>query len=132
MPQKKTAKDRFGFNLLLKTTNMKRPQLLDPKGSILFPYDTFPWRLEFSTTVCYFECEEHLQKYLDRYNMNPKEYKVQNCDGKSLKSSQKHKKSVEQKPGKSNNRSTGTVRKRKSSVDSVRNSTSNPKRKRKS
>jgi hypothetical protein len=111
------------------TTNMKRPQLLEPNGSIVFPYETFPWRLEFTNTVCYFECEEHLQKYLDRYNMKPKDIKVLNRDGKSLKSSQKHKKSVEQTTGKISNRSSGTVRKRKSSVDSTRNSTRSTKSK---
>ena len=120
---------------------MIRSNILESNYNILFPYETFPWRLEvnkdyhnvkgIALTVCHFECEEHLQKYIDRYKLNPKNYKVSNRDGKSLKSSQKHKKSVEQKSGKSNNRSAGTVRKRKSSVDSVRNSTSNTKRKRK-
>ena len=35
-------------------------------------------------TVCHFECEEHLQKYLDRYKLKPKDYKVSNRYGKSL------------------------------------------------
>ena len=45
-------------------------------------------------TVCQIECEEHLQKYLDRYKLKPKDYKVSNRDGKSLKSSKKHKTNV--------------------------------------
>ena len=35
-------------------------------------------------TVCHFECEEHLQKYLDRYKLKPKDYNVLNRYGKSL------------------------------------------------
>jgi hypothetical protein len=120
---------------------MIRSGILDTDFNILFPYDSFPWRLEvnkdchnikgIALTVCHFECEEHLQKYLDRYKLKPKDYKVSNRDGKSLKSSQKHPKSVEQKPGKISNRSSGTVRKRKPSVDSTGNTAGNSRRKKK-
>ncbi len=109
---------------------MIRSSILDPEFNILFPYQTFPWRLEFDKTVCHFECEEHLQKYLDRYKLKPKQCKVSNRDGKSLKSSQKHKKSVQSKPRKSSNRSTSAVRKRKPRVDSTGNTTSNARPKR--
>ena len=119
---------------------MIRSSILDPEYNILFPYETFPWRLEvnkdchnikgIALTVCHFECEEHLQKYLDRYKLKAKDYKVLNRDGKSLKSSQKHKKSVQSKPRKSSNGSTSTVRKRKSRVDSTGNTTSNARSKR--
>ena len=108
---------------------MIRSSILDPEFNILFPYQTFPWRLEFDKTVCHFECEEHLQKYLDRYKLKPKQYKVSNRDGKSLKSSQKHKRNVQSSTGKSSDRSTSTVRRRKSSVDSTGNTVSNTKRK---
>jgi|TARA_R100000027_G_scaffold12354_1_gene8807 hypothetical protein len=118
---------------------MIRSSILDPEFDTDFPYQTFPWRLEvnkdhhnvkgIALTVCHFQCEEHLQKYLDRYKLRPKDYKVTNRDGKSLKSSKKHKKDVSKGSGGSNNRSSGTVRKRKSSMDSVRNSASNSKRK---
>ena len=104
---------------------MIRSSILEPEFNILFPYQSFPWRLEFDKTVCHFECEEHLQKYLDRYKLKPKQYKVSNRDGKSLKSSQKHKKSVQSKSRKGNNRSTSTVRKRKPRVDSTGDTTSN-------
>ena len=116
---------------------MIRSSILDPEYHMLFPYVTFPWRLEvnkdhhnvkgIALTVCHFECEEHLQKYLDRYKLKPKDYQVSNRDGKSLKSSKKHKTNVPKRSGGSNNGSSGTVRKRKSSVDSVRNTTSNAK-----
>ena len=116
---------------------MIRSSILEPEFNTDFPYQTFPWRLEvnkdhhnvkgIALTVCHFECEEHLQKYLDRYKLKPKDYKVSNRDGKSLKSSQKHKKNVSKRSGGSNNGSSGTVRKRKSSVDSVRNTASSAK-----
>ena len=116
---------------------MIRSSILEPDFNMDFPYQTFPWRLEvnkdchnvkgIALTVCHFECEEHLQKYLNRYKLKPKDYKVSNRDGKSLKSSQKHKKDVSKRSGGSNNRSSGTVRKRKSSVDSVGDTVSNAK-----
>ena len=116
---------------------MIRSSILDPEYHMMFPYVTFPWRLEvnkdhhnvkgIALTVCHFECEEHLQKYLDRYKLKPKDYQVSNRDGKSLKSSKKHKKNVSKRSGGSNNGSSGSVRKRKSSMDSVRNTTSNAK-----
>ena len=118
---------------------MIRSSILDSDFNIKFPYATFPWRLEvnkdchnvkgIALTVCHFECEEHLQKYLDRYKLKPKDYQVLNRDGKSLKSSQKHKRNVQSSTGKSGDRSTSTVRKRKSSMDSVRNTSGNAKRK---
>ena len=118
---------------------MIRSSILEPEFNIQFPYETFPWRLEvnkdchnikgIALTVCHFECEEHLQKYLDRYKLKPKDYKVSNRDGKSIKSSQKHKGDVQSSSRKSSNRSTSTVRKRKPSVDSTGNTTSNTKRK---
>ena len=118
---------------------MIRSSILNPEYNVLFPYKTFPWRLEvnkdchnvkgIALTVCHFECEEHLQKYLDRYKLRPRDYKVSNRDGKSLKSSKKHKTNVSKRSGNGDNRSTGTVRKRKSSVDSTRNTARNAKRK---
>ena len=116
---------------------MIRSSILEPEFNTDFPYHTFPWRLEvnkdhhnvkgIALTVCHFECEEHLQKYLDRYKLKPKDYKVSNRDGKSLKSSKKHKTNVSKRSRNGDNRSTGSVRKRKSSMDSVRNTTSNAK-----
>jgi len=118
---------------------MIRSSVLEPDFNIQFPYETFPWRLEvnkdchnvkgIALTVCHFECEEHLQKYLDRYRLKPKDYQVLNRDGKSLKSSKKHKRNVQSSTGKSGDGSTSAVRKRKSSMDSVRNTASNAKRK---
>ena len=118
---------------------MIRSNILNPQYNVNFPYKTFPWRLEvnkehhnikgIALTVCHFECEEHLQKYLDRYKLKPKDYKVSNRYGKSLKSSKKHKTNVSKRSGNGDNRSTGSVRKRKSSMDSIGNPTSNSKQK---
>ena len=118
---------------------MIRSSILDSEYNVLFPYKTFPWRLEvnkdchnvkgIALTVCHFECEEHLQKYIDRYKLKTRDYKVSNRDGKSLKSSKKHKASVQSSTRKSGDGSTSSVRKRKSSVDSAGNTTRNAKRK---
>lgn len=36
-----------------------------------FPYEGFPYRLEYTDgkeeRICWFTCEEHLQKYIERY-----------------------------------------------------------------
>jgi len=118
---------------------MIRSSILDPDFHILFPYETFPWRLEVNKdchnvkgvalTVCHFECEEHLQKYLDRCKLKPRDYKVLNRDGKSLKSSQKHKTNVQQTTRKSRNGSSSAIRGGKSNMDSTRNTASNSKSK---
>ncbi len=118
---------------------MIRSSVLEPDFNIQFPYETFPWRLEvnkdchnvkgIALTVCHFECEEHLQKYLDRYKLKPKDYQVLNRDGKSIKSSQKHKTKLQPATRKSNNGSTSASKRRTSRVDSVRNTTGNAKRK---
>ena len=118
---------------------MIRSSVLEPDFNIQFPYETFPWRLEvnkdhhnvrgIALTVCHFQCEEHLQKYLDKYRLKPKDYQVLNRDGKSLKSSKKHKRNVQSSTRKSSDRSTSAVRKRKSSMDSIGDTVSNAKRK---
>jgi len=99
----------------------------------LFPYENHPYRLEFgekkNSTVCFFSCEEHLQKYLTRYKLNSKTVKIDYRDEKPPVRSKKHKRDVEQKPEPKNNRSSGAVRKRKSSVDSTGNTSRTTKRK---
>jgi hypothetical protein len=81
---------------------MIRSNILDTEYNIKFPYDTFPWRLEVNCdyhnvkgiklTVCHFECEEHLQKYIDRYKLKPKDFEVLNRYGNILQSLQKKRK----------------------------------------
>ena len=99
----------------------------------LFPYENHPYRLEFgekkNSTVCFFSCNEHLQKYLERYKLDKRTIKIDYRDGQPTKPSEKRKRGVEQKSEPKGKRSSGTVRKRKSSVDSTRNTTSTTKRK---
>jgi hypothetical protein len=99
--------------------------------SELFPYEKFGFRLEFgekkNSTICWFECQEHLDKYLERYRLDKRTIKIDYRDGEPTQPSQKRKRSVEQKSGTKSKGSSGTVRKRKSSVDSTRNTTRNSK-----
>jgi len=99
----------------------------------LFPYDTFPIRLEFgekkNTTICYFQCQEHLDKYLERYKLDTKTIKIDYRDEQPIRRSKTNKGSVEQKPKPKNKGSTGSVRKRRTSMDPTVNTSSNSKRK---
>ena len=99
--------------------------------SELFPYEKFGFRLEFgekkNSTICWFECQEHLDKYLERYRLDKRTIKIDYRDGEPTQPSQKRKRNVEQKSGTKSKGSSGTVRKRKSSVDSTRNTTRNSK-----
>lgn len=99
----------------------------------LFPYENHPYRLEFGDkkdkTICFFSCEEHLQKYLNRYKLDKKTIKIDYRDGESIQPSKKNKRSVEQGTKPKSNGSASPVRKRKSKLDSTGNSSSNSKRK---
>jgi len=98
----------------------------------LFPYDKFRFRLEFgekkNITICWFECEEHLQKYIIRSKLDKKSIKIDYRD-KPIQLSEEHPRSVEQKSKSKSNRSSGSVRKRKSSLDTPRNTTRTSKHK---
>jgi hypothetical protein len=99
----------------------------------LFPYETFPIRLEFgekkNTTICHFQCQEHLDKYLERYKLDKRTIKLDYRDGEPVVRSKKHKRDVEQKSEPKSNRGSSTVRKRKPRVDSTRNTVGTTKRK---
>ena len=75
----------------------------------LFPYQNFPYRLQFGEkkdiTVCWFECEEHLQKYLTRYKLDKRTIKVDYRDAKPAKSSKTNKNNVESGTRKKSSRS---------------------------
>jgi len=98
----------------------------------LFPYEKFGYRLEFgekkNITVCWFECQEHLDKYLERYKLDKRTLKI-DCRDEPIEPSKKHKRSVEQNSKPKSDGGIGTVRKRKSSMDSSRNTTRTPKSK---
>jgi len=98
----------------------------------LFPYEKFAFRLEFgegkNSTICWFECQEHLDKYRERYRLDKRTIKIDYRD-ESPVPSKRNKRSVEQKPKPKSDGSKSTVRKRKSSVDSTRNTTRSTKSK---
>jgi hypothetical protein len=42
-----------------------------------FPHDGFPYRLELNETpirICWFQCEEHVDKYIQLHKLKPKDY----------------------------------------------------------
>ena len=75
----------------------------------LFPYENHPYRLEFGEkkdkTVCFFSCNEHLQKYLNRYKLDKRTIKIDYRDGEPTKPSKANKNGVEQRTGKTSSRS---------------------------
>ena len=73
----------------------------------LFPYETFGFRLEHKDDgkVCWFSCQEHLDKYIDRHKLKPKEVKLDYKNGKPVKHSKKQQKDLPKRPAKVNSRS---------------------------
>ena len=41
----------------------------------LFPWESFPYRLELKDRTAWFMCQEHMDKEIARYNLKPKDYK---------------------------------------------------------
>jgi hypothetical protein len=99
----------------------------------LFPYETFPIRLQFgevkNPTVCHFQCQEHLDKYLERYKLDKRTTRIDYRDGEPVVRSKKHKRDVEQKPKPKSDGSSGTVSKRTRKLDSTSHPTRNSKQK---
>ena len=91
----------------------------------LFPYETMPVRLEFGEkkdkTICYFQCDAHLQKYLTRYKLDKRKIKVDYRDGEPDQSSKTNKTKVRQATGKSDNGSRSGDRRGTKNVDANRN-----------
>ena len=73
---------------------MIRSSILDPNFNVLFPHQTFPWRLDLKDVVCHFECKEHMVKYLSRYDYKPKDVKISNRYGEKYQFRGKKKKST--------------------------------------
>jgi len=73
----------------------------------LFPYETFGFRLEHKDDgkVCWFSCQEHLDKYIDRHKLKPKEIELYYRDAKPVKHSKKQQKDLPKRPAKVNSRS---------------------------
>ena len=87
----------------------------------LFPYENHPYRLEFgekkNLTLCFFECKEHLDKYIERYKLKAKDIQVQYRDEKPTRTSKKHTKSLQQTVEKDNHRSGGGHRRSTKNLD---------------
>ena len=91
----------------------------------LFPYETLPIRLQFgevkNPTICHFQCQEHLDKYLERYKLDNRTIKIDYRDGEPVVRSKKHKRDVEQKSEPKSNRGSGSSKGRTTRLDSTRN-----------
>ena len=96
----------------------------------LFPYENFGVRLEIKAEnrIAWFKDYYDLQKYLVRSKLDKRTLKIDYRD-EPPKSSKTNKRSVEQKSKPKSDRGAGAVRKRKSSVDTSRNTTGTTKRK---
>jgi hypothetical protein len=87
----------------------------------LFPYQNHPYRLEFgdkkNLTLCFFECKEHLDKYIERYKLKAKDIQVQYRDEQPIKSSKANKTKVRQGTGKSSDGSTSRGKRSTKNLD---------------
>ena len=97
----------------------------------LFPYESFGVRLEHinEKRICWFKDDYDLQKYLERYKLDKRTIKLDYRDGEPTKSSEKRKRSVEQKPKPKSKGSSGAGKKRTTRVDTSGNTTRTTKRK---
>ena len=42
----------------------------------LFPWESFPYRLELKDRVAWFQCQEHMDREISRYKLKPRDYKA--------------------------------------------------------
>lgn len=91
----------------------------------LFPYENHPYRLEYGEkkekTICFFSCEEHLQKYLTRYKLDKKSIKIDYRDGESPQLGKANKTKVRQTTRKSGDGSGSGGKRSTKNVDANRN-----------
>lgn len=90
----------------------------------LFPYSTMPFRLEHDdsqkgTVTCFFQCQEHLDKYIERYKINRKKCVILNANDESFKSSSTDKNPVRQRTRKTDTGSPSPTRGRPKKLDST-------------
>ena len=103
----------------------------------LFQHQNHPYRLEFgekkNITVCYFSCQEHLDKYLERYKLDKRTIKIDYRDGKPTESGEKQQNNVQKRPRKTSNGSSSGSKRSTKKLDSTGtvSSTSKSKLKRK-
>ena len=112
---------------------MRTSQVVGMIDTSLFPYETFPIRLQFGEkkelTICWFRDTVDLQKYLDRYKLDKRKVKIDCRDGESTEFSKEHKKKVRSTTPKINSGSTSGGRRSTKKLDSsgTSNSTRKPK-----
>ena len=89
----------------------------------LFPYENHPYRLEFgekkNPTICFFSCEQHLDKYLERYKLDKRTLKIDYRDGKPVKSGEKQQNNVQKRSRKTSDRSSGGSKRSTKKLDST-------------
>jgi len=76
-----------------KSTSLNTQKKQRVTESEKFPYDMFPYRLDHKTEkkVCWFQCQEHLDKYIERHKLTSKDYAVSCKRGFQIISFQKPK-----------------------------------------
>ena len=100
----------------------------------LFPHQNHPYRLEFgekkNPTICFFECEQHLNKYIERYKLKAKELTIQYRDEKPTRTIKTKQKSLQQTVEKDDHRSGSGHRRSTKNLDPSRpvNRTRKPKK----
>lgn len=89
----------------------------------LFPYEKFAFRLEFgekkNSTVCWFECQEHLDKYLERYRLDKRTLKIDYRDGEPVEFGKKQQNNVQKRPRKTSNGSSSGSERSTKKLDST-------------
>ena len=89
----------------------------------LFPYQNHPYRLEFgekkNPTICWFECEQHLKKYIERYKLKAKELTIQYRDEKPTKSGKTEQNTLQKKHTKINSRGSGGTKRSTKKLDTL-------------
>lgn len=93
----------------------------------LFPYSTFPLRLSHKdsqkgTIICHFQCEEHLEKYLTRHNIDKKTCEILNANEQPTQPSKTNKNKMGSRTSKTDSGSSNSVRGRPKKLDSPRSS----------
>jgi hypothetical protein len=98
----------------------------------LFPYSTFPIRLEQTDEhrICWFKDTVDLEKYLKRYKIDTKKIIVSNANEQPTQPSKTNKKEIRPRARKNNTGSTNKPRGRPKKLDSTPNTSSTTKSKR--
>ena len=55
----------------------------------LFPWESFPYRLELKDRTAWFMCQEHMDREITRYHLKPKDYKKSCMRGHKIISEKK-------------------------------------------